>query len=226
MTSPCLFQSPLLIVLSFTYFWLQFPLAPGRSDSQLASSEWLPFHHSGVYPNWFTIKNNLHSHSTSLSLDPAFASIYPPDIFHIHTGFLASFFFPMLNPQHRGEYLAHSRHSTLFSENAVLSTNFEILKSNQCLQSTLQEKCLMPSKLVLKKKEFWCLRRDLRSLEYYKMVNTVTLAHQTLCTGSSLHFKKEEWFFSHKEKPILHTKCFCSTHTCILFTGANAESIN
>lgn len=60
--------------------------------------------------------------------------------------------------------------------------NFGNLKSSQFLQSTLQEKCHIPSKLALKSKDFWCLGRDLRNLEYYKTMNTMTLAQQTFCT--------------------------------------------
>lgn len=89
----------------------------------------------------------------------------------------------MLNPQYQEEYLTHSRCSVLFFWwNEVLITNFGNLKSSQFLQSTLQEKCHVLSKLALKSKDFWCLGRDLRTLGYYKTENTMTLAQQTFCT--------------------------------------------
>lgn len=73
------------------------------------------------------------------------------------------------------------RYFFFFWWNEVLIRNFGNLKSSQYLQSTLQEKWHLPSKWALKNKDFWCLGRDLRTLEYYKTANTMTLVQQTFC---------------------------------------------
>lgn len=59
--------------------------------------------------------------------------------------------------------------------------SFDHVLWNFGIKPILQEKCHMPSKLVFKNKDFWCLRRDLRTIEYYTIMNTRTPVHQTLC---------------------------------------------